>query len=112
LGSDSETKPGYITARDAEAWSKADFTAAPTSGTAPLAVEFTDISTGDIETWYWTFGDGETSTEQHPTHTYTESDVYTVILTVDGPTGSDTEIKPGYINVLSGIHTYLPLTMK
>lgn len=41
-----------------------------------------------------------TSTDQHPTHEYTDSDVYTVTLTIDGSSGSDTETKPDYISVL------------
>jgi PKD repeat protein len=112
LGSDSETKPGYITVGSTGTVSEADFTATPTSGGVPLTVDFTDISTGEIDSWYWTFGDGETSTEQHPTHIYTDTNVYTVTLTVNGPTGIDTEIKPGYITVFLRIFIFLPLTMR
>ena len=78
----------------------------------PLTVNFTDTSTGDFDSWYWTFGDGEISAAQHPTHIYTVSDTYTVTLTVDGPTGIDSEIKPGYITVFPRIFVFLPLTMK
>ena len=50
----------------------ANFTANPPAGTAPLAVQFTDASTGTgITAWSWTFGDGATSTQQSPSHTYT-----------------------------------------
>ncbi|MBP7299064.1 MAG: PKD domain-containing protein, partial [Methanoculleus sp.] len=49
----------------------ADFTANVTAGPAPLAVRFTDLSTGDPTGWSWSFGDGNTSTEQNPVHTYT-----------------------------------------
>ena len=48
----------------------ADFSASPTKGVAPLRVHFTDESTGEIESWFWDFGDGKTSEEQNPTHTY------------------------------------------
>ena len=54
-------------------------------------VEFTDRSVdadGDIETWHWDFGDGETSTEQHPVHTYAEPGDYTVRLTVTDAEGN------------------------
>ena len=91
---------------------QANFTADPLSGTLPLTVIFTDTSTGVFNSWYWIFGDGETSTEQHPTHIYTDTNVYTVTLAVDGPTGIDTEIKSGYITVFPRFFIFLPLTMR
>ena len=66
----------------------ANFIASPTSGTIPLAVSFTDRSTGDITSWSWTFGDGGTSTSQNPSHTYTNPGAYTVTLTASGPGGN------------------------
>ena len=45
-------------------------------------VFFTDLSTGDVSAWYWDFGDGTTSTEQNPSHTYGELTTYWVCLTV------------------------------
>lgn len=77
----------------------ADFTADPVSGPIPLDVNFTDQSTGDITSWHWDFGDGSTSTEQDPSHTYTDSGIYTVSLTVTGPGGSDSETKTDFIDV-------------
>lgn len=91
---------------------QASFYAQPLSGTPPLTVDFTDTSTGDFDSWYWTFGDGETSTEQHPTHVYTAMGAFTVTLTVDGPTGSDSDTKPGYITVAPGIFVFLPVAMR
>ena len=88
---------------------QADFSASPLSGEAPLTVGFTDTSTGDFDSWDWTFGDGGTSTDQNPTHIYTDSDVYTVTLTIDGPSGSDTATKPNYISVLPEAELFLPL---
>lgn len=79
----------------------ANFTASPTSGNAPLTVQFTDESTGDIDTWSWDFGDGGTSTAQNPKHTYENPGTYTVSLTVTGTAGSDTETKTNYITVSS-----------
>jgi PKD repeat protein len=76
-----------------------DFSANPTMGPAPLTVNFTDESIGDIESWEWDFGDGPTSTEQNPTHVYENYGTYTVSLTVIGPGGSYTETKTDYINV-------------
>ncbi|NIM15079.1 MAG: PKD domain-containing protein, partial [Candidatus Aminicenantes bacterium] len=47
--------------------------------------------------WSWDFGDGGTSTEQNPTHTYIAMGNYTVTLTATNQFGSDTEIKTNYI---------------
>ena len=77
----------------------AQFTANKTEGTKSLTVQFTDQSTGEITSWFWEFGDGETSTEQNPTHTYNSTGYFTVSLTVTGPGGSDTETKENYIHV-------------
>jgi len=77
----------------------ADFSASPTSGTALLAVQFTDLSANAPTSWLWDFGDGGTSTEQDPTHVYDVSGVYTVSLTVSNIGGSDTETKTDYILV-------------
>ena len=77
----------------------ANFIADTTSGVAPLTVDFTDESTGDITSYLWDFGDGETSIEENPTYTYADEGIYTVSLTVSGPAGSDSEVKTGYITV-------------
>ncbi|WP_456442762.1 PKD domain-containing protein [Caldithrix abyssi] len=81
----------------------AAFTADPTSGCAPLSVQFTDQSSGDITSYSWDFGDGATSTAQNPQHTYNNPGTYTVSLTVSGPGGSDTETKVDYITVYEPI---------
>jgi gliding motility-associated-like protein len=47
----------------------------------PLQVIFTDKSIG-ANTWYWDFGDGQTSTVENPTHNYPSAGIYTVALTV------------------------------
>jgi PKD repeat protein len=60
----------------------AAFSGTPTSGPAPTTVEFTDESTGDPDTWDWDFGDGGTSTDQHPDHEYTVPGTYSVTLTI------------------------------
>jgi len=66
----------------------ASFSASPVSGNAPLNVSFTDSSTG-ATFWYWKFGDGNTSNEQNPTHTYSEAGKYTVVLTVNNDKNSN-----------------------
>nr|HPO17381.1 PKD domain-containing protein [Candidatus Hydrogenedentota bacterium] len=64
----------------------AEFTATPLSGVLPLTVDFTDLSlfcSSPIGSWNWYFGDGLSSDEANPSHTYTTSGVYTVTLTVE-----------------------------
>lgn len=79
----------------------AEFSATPTSGPAPLAVTFTNLSTGDWSTVSWNFGDGATSTDSNPSHIYTVPGTYTVSLIVIGSGGSDIETKTDYIQVSS-----------
>lgn len=50
-------------------------------------VSFTDESGGKITSWKWDFGDGTTSTEQHPIHAYQKPDHYIVTLWIEGPAG-------------------------
>jgi PKD repeat protein len=67
----------------------AAFVADVISGPAPLEVQFTDQSTGIIDTYLWNFDDGNSSNEQNPKHIFKTSGVFTVTLTVTGPGGSD-----------------------
>ena len=76
-----------------------DFNVSGTNGYAPLPVSFTDLSTGNITSWFWDFGDGSVSTDQDPTHTYRMPGVYTVSLKVDGPEGSDTLMATDLVRV-------------
>jgi PKD repeat protein len=96
-GTDTETKTDYITVTIPAP--VAAFTSNKTTGDAPLEIDFTDNSSGDISGWSWDFGDGNTSTEQNPSHTYSEAGTYTVSLTVTGDGGPDTETKTEYITV-------------
>ncbi len=96
-GSDYELKTDYITVYGPVT---AQFTATPTAGLAPLTVQFTDLSTGGPTSWLWTFGDGNTSTDQNPQHTYTTAGTHTVTLTASHPYDSDTETKTAYITVV------------
>ena len=77
----------------------AGFTADTTSGSAPLAVRFTDTSTGGATSWSWDFGDGSMSSVQNPVHVYISPGTYTVTLTARNTHGNDTETKPGYITI-------------
>jgi len=75
----------------------ANFTANRTAGTVPLVVKFTDCST-NATTWVWNFGDGKTSSEQNPTHTYNTIGRYNVTLTATNSAGSDTLTRYRYIS--------------
>lgn len=77
----------------------ADFTADKLECLVPLSVDFTDLSTGNITSWYWEFGDGNTSTEQNPTNVYITPGIYTVKETVTGPGGNNTLIMSDYISI-------------
>jgi PKD repeat protein len=81
----------------------ASFTASPTSGTAPLTVNFTDSSSGNPTSWAWDFENDGTvdSTAQSPTFTYTTPSAYTVKLTVSNNVGSNSVTKSNYITVSS-----------
>lgn len=96
-GSNTMTRTDYITVK--EPAPVPDFEGKPTQGTVPLKVEFTDKSTNEATSWLWNFGDGKTSTEQHPRKTYTAAGSYTVSLTVTGPGGSATKKLTNYIKV-------------
>ena len=56
-------------------------------------VAFQDRSTGSVTSWAWDFGDGTTSTEQHPQHAYAKPGNYVVVLDVTGPAGSSRRSK-------------------
>ncbi len=62
-------------------------------------ISFTDESENSPTNWLWDFGDGSSSTEQDPTHSYTTVGTYPVSLTASNGYGSDTEIRTDYITV-------------
>jgi len=74
------------------------FSGNPASGRVPLEVHFADESGGDPTSWLWDFGDGSTSAEQNPTHTYSKHGSYTVSLTAANDLGQSSHIAPGYIS--------------
>ncbi|MFI6758646.1 ThuA domain-containing protein [Micromonospora sp. NPDC050417] len=65
--------------------------AEPTSGPAPLAVQFSSAGSRDPDggalTYAWNFGDSTTSTEANPSHTYAAAGNYNAQLTVTNPKG-------------------------
>ncbi len=79
----------------------ANFTATPLSGTAPLAVTFTQLASANTSAWSWKFGDGSTSSLQNPVYTYSYAGTYTVSLTAANAGGTNTMTKTNYIAVSS-----------
>ena len=59
-----------------------------TQNIAPVTVSFTNTSAGDELTYLWNFGDGGTSTQSNPTHTF-QAGAWEVILTVTNDNGTD-----------------------
>ncbi|MBN2175030.1 MAG: VCBS repeat-containing protein [Bacteroidales bacterium] len=84
-----------------EPYVQAAFTAGPTFGPLPLEVQFSDLSTGEVEQWAWDFqNDGMfDSYEQNPQFTYNDAGMYSVKLIVSNDYYSDTLLMPEYILV-------------
>ena len=90
----------------------ADADASPRSGPAPLEVQFSgelsDRGAEDPPTYAWDFGDGATSTEVNPTHTYEEPGTYEATLTVTDAAGTTTDTVT--INVRTDVPCGTPLS--
>jgi len=97
-GTDTATRPAYVGVGNPPV---AALSATPTAGSFPLTVAFTDNSKNTPTAWAWDFGDGTTSVEENPSHTYAQAGLYAVSLTVSNNFGSDTRVQPGLINVSS-----------
>lgn len=79
----------------------------PFGESLPHTVHFTDLTSMNPTIWFWDFGDGETSTEQNPTHDYTSTGLYTVSLEASNNTETNTETKIDYIDVVvEGMEEY------
>ncbi len=80
-------------------------TMTPSFGQPPLEVNFTGEGSGpagtNIESYHWDFGDGNSSSEQNPTHIFQEAGQYNITLTVTDQQG-DMASKDLYVNVISG----------
>jgi len=87
----------YSTGFTSTAPLNAAFTPNKTSGVFPLTVQFTDRSTGAPTSWAWDFGDGSTSTDQSPSHTYAIAGQFNVSLSVGDGTNSDSVTKNNII---------------
>lgn len=80
----------------------ASFTGSPTSGTAPLTVNFTNTSS-DATEYLWDFGDGNTSLDENPAHTYNSPGIYTVTLTAAHNGHNDVLTREAYISVAQDV---------
>jgi YVTN family beta-propeller protein len=84
----------------------ADFNSNVTSGFAPLTVQFTDLST-NATSLYWDFGDGASSTDRYPVHTYPSEGNYIVNLTASN--GNSVNIKTTMITVYPPVPMTYPV---
>lgn len=89
----------HVNTDETPVYPKAEFSQSVKNGNAPLFVQFTDLSKNEAG-WNWDFGDGTTSTEQNPLHTYFAAGTYTVSLVVRNGNGTDS--KTDTINVIDG----------
>jgi len=91
----------------------ATITGTPTSGYAPLSVQFTSKTTGSPTSYYWVFEPQSSSdwNSHHAVtavHTFKKPGVYTVSLVVTNAAGSTTVTKTKYITVLAAKPTKKP----
>jgi PKD repeat protein len=96
-GSDTKVMEDYV---DVEEPVTAAFALSENSGLAPLAIDFTDQSSGAPTFWHWDFGDATSDTVQNPTHTYTTVDTFTVTLISGNSCSRDTLVMVDAVRVL------------
>lgn len=78
---------------------KPNFSVNPTDVCAFQPVQFTDKSTGDVDQWHWTFGDGTNSAAQNPEHEYQEIGTFSVSLVAWNNTCPDTLILKDVVTI-------------
>lgn len=103
-GTNGVTKTNIITVYPSPV---ASFTVDRKNSCLPSSVKFTDLSSnpaGAIASWEWSFGDSTTSTEQNPSHAYSNVGFYTVQLKVTSETGcTSVNGQARFIRILSGV---------
>jgi len=77
----------------------ANFTANKTFAFTGDPIQFTDLSQGNPESWFWDFGNGQTSNLQNPVHTFLNPGVYPIKLVVSTAWLTDSLIKQNYITI-------------
>ena len=76
----------------------ANFTAVDSAGCGPYLAQFTNLSLGENLSYFWSFGNGQTSTEENPSVTFDVGGPYDVTLTVTNAFGcTSTMVESGYI---------------
>lgn len=100
------TDPGVVAAGFTIQWTCINPNAPPTAAfkadvtqSCSGTVRFTDMTTGGPNAWLWNFGDGVTSTLQHPTHNYVNNGTYTVSLTAYNNFGNNVSTRTNYITI-------------
>ncbi len=78
--SDYSTKPGP--------WPVANFSYQPAKTIAGQPIQFSDQSSNGTTAWFWDFGDGSTSAEQHPIYTYAVDGSYSVTVAATNDAGT------------------------
>jgi PKD repeat protein len=79
----------------------ADFFAQPLIGIAPLDVRFTDQTAGEVYSWHWNFGDGQTSQLKNPVNTFHNPGIYSIGLIVSLAGRMDSITHTAYVEVKS-----------
>ena len=104
FGAVERTKNGYISVQAAGAFDAVEplFTADPVTGKSPHMVQFNNLSGVDFMDAWWDFGDGTTSRDLNPVHTYEQAGTYTVTLFV----GDNAKTKLDYIYTLPPTEDY------
>lgn len=82
-----------------------NFVASPEFVCGNLPVQFNDLTLNTATTWVWDLGDGTTSTEQNPQHTYAADGSYTVQLIACNSLGCDTLTLTEYVTVETDCYT-------
>jgi PKD repeat protein len=98
-GSQLVVLTNFITVTNPPPAPLAAFSGTPTTGVAPLAVSFTNLTTGAATNYSWDFGDNTSSTAANPLKTYTNAGVFTVKLCATGPGGGTTNVQSNLIAV-------------
>jgi PKD repeat protein len=98
---DSESLNGILKSQEVRFLSpKPLFRAYPRKGKPGLSVRFQNFTTGHVIRYFWDFGDGSTSLEKSPAHTYSAEGQYTVKLNVITSTGAQgVQTKKNYITI-------------
>ena len=82
---------------------KASFSSNVTTGCVPYSVQYTDLSTNDPTSWFWSFAGGtpSTSNQKNPSVTYNTPGTYAVTLIATNGVGSDTITLNNYMNAIT-----------